>query len=153
MRLAAKMRPSKRSPRRLPIASRQVSAVKPSRSKIPVSSAEIEAFPCRKSRRVYSISLIGHGNRLAKFVSRRKQPSPTLNDLEIGPPLSNFGIKPQEHMQVIVHHREPTDGHGEDFRKFLEPVFEPLPPVVVYFSEQVSEKTSSSVDFAAPHST
>ena len=56
-------------------------------------------------------------------------------------------------MQVIVHHREPTDGHGEDFRKFLEPVFEPLPPVVVSFSEQVSEKTSSSVDFAAPHST
>ena len=127
MRLAAKMRPSKRSPRRLPIASRQVSAVKPSRSKIPVSSAEIEAFPCRKSWPVYSTSLIGHGNWLAKFVSSRKQPSPTLNDLEIGPPLSNFGIKPQEHMQVIVHHRKPTDGHGEDFRKFLEPVFEPLP--------------------------
>jgi hypothetical protein len=37
---------------------------------------------------------------------------------------------------VIVHHREPTDGHGEDFRKFLEPVFESLPPVVVSFSEQ-----------------
>jgi hypothetical protein len=117
MRLAAKMRPSKRSPRSLPIASRQLSAVKPSRSKIPASSAEIEAFPCRKSRPVHSTSLIGHGNRLAKFVSRRKQPSPTLNDLEIGPPLSNFGIKPQEHMQVIVHNREPTDGHGEDFRK------------------------------------
>ena len=27
---------------------------------------------------------------------------------------------------MIVHHREPTDGHGEDFRRFLEPVFEPL---------------------------
>jgi hypothetical protein len=25
-----------------------------------------------------------------------------------------------------VHHRKPTDGRGEDFRKFLEPVFEPL---------------------------
>ena len=23
-------------------------------------------------------------------------------------------FKPQEHMQVIVHHREPTDGQGED---------------------------------------
>jgi hypothetical protein len=49
---------------------------------------------------------------------------------------SKLGIKPHEHMQVIVHHREPTDGHGEDFRKFLEPVFEPLPPVVVSCSEQ-----------------
>ena len=39
-------------------------------------------------------------------------------------------------MQVIVHHREPTDGHGEDFRQFLEPVFEQLPSVVVSFSEQ-----------------
>jgi hypothetical protein len=56
-------------------------------------------------------------------------------------------------MQVIVHHREPTDGHGEDFRKFLEPVLEPLRLAVVSFSEQVSEKTLSSVDFAAPHST
>ena len=37
---------------------------------------------------------------------------------------------------MIVHHREPTDGHGEDFGKFLEPVFEPLLPVVVSFSEQ-----------------
>ena len=33
-------------------------------------------------------------------------------------------------MEVIVHHREPTDGHGEDFRRFLEPVFEPLLPAV-----------------------
>jgi hypothetical protein len=54
MRLAAKMRPSKRSPRRLPIASRQLSAVKPSRSKIPASSAEIqpislERSPCESS--------------------------------------------------------------------------------------------------------
>jgi hypothetical protein len=56
-------------------------------------------------------------------------------------------------MQVIVHHREPTDGHGEDFRKFLEPALEPILPAVVSFSEQVSEKTLSSVDFAAPHST
>jgi hypothetical protein len=39
-------------------------------------------------------------------------------------------------MQVIVHHREPTDGHGEDFRKFLEPVFEPILPAVVSFPEQ-----------------
>jgi hypothetical protein len=56
-------------------------------------------------------------------------------------------------LQAIVHNREPTDGHGEDFRKFLEPVFELLPPVVVSFPEQVSEKPLSSVDFAAPHST
>jgi hypothetical protein len=56
-------------------------------------------------------------------------------------------------MQVIVHNRKPADGHGEDFRKFLEPVFEPLLPAVISFSEQVSEKTLSSVDFAAPHST
>ena len=124
MRLAAKMRPSKRSPRRLPIASRQVSAVKPSRSKIPASSAEIEAFPCRKSRPVYSTSLIGHGNRLAKFVSRRKQPSPTLNDLEIGPPLSNFGIKPQEHMQGAPGESRGANGVSSffRFRHLLQPL-------------------------------
>jgi hypothetical protein len=39
-------------------------------------------------------------------------------------------------MQVIVHHREPTDRHDEDFRKFLKPVFEPILQAVVSFSEQ-----------------
>ena len=29
-------------------------------------------------------------------------------------------------MQVIIHHREPADGHGEDFRKFLESMLDPF---------------------------
>ncbi len=35
-----------------------------------------------------------------------KEPSATLDDVEIGPPLPNFGMKPHEHMQMIVHHRD-----------------------------------------------
>jgi hypothetical protein len=43
---------------------------------------------------------------------------------------------PTSKSKMIVHHRESTDGHGEDFRKFLEPIFEPFVTVVVAFSEQ-----------------
>ena len=96
-RLAAKIRPSKRSPRSLSIPSRYW---------------------------------------LARFVPRRKEPSPALDDLEIGPRLHNFGIKPQQNVQMIVQHRETTDGHGEDLRKFLESAFKPLLAVVVSFAEQ-----------------
>jgi hypothetical protein len=53
-RLAAKKRPTKRSPRSFSIPCCQRWALKPSRSKIPASSSEIEAFPWRKSRPVYS---------------------------------------------------------------------------------------------------
>jgi hypothetical protein len=53
-RLAAKERPTKRSPRSFSIPCCQRRALKPSRSKIPASSFEIEAFPSRKSRPIYS---------------------------------------------------------------------------------------------------
>ena len=48
-RLAAKKRPTKRSPRSCSIPCCQRWALKPSRSKIPASSSEIEAFPWRKA--------------------------------------------------------------------------------------------------------
>jgi hypothetical protein len=38
------------------------------------------------------------GSKLAGLTLDRTQPSPTSDDLEIGPLLRNFGIKPQEHI-------------------------------------------------------
>ena len=37
---------------------------------------------------------------------------------------------------MIVQDRKPRDGHREDFRKFLEPMFDPAFPVVHPFAEQ-----------------
>jgi len=37
---------------------------------------------------------------------------------------------------MIVQDRKPRDGHREDFRKFLEPMFDPAFPVVHPFPEQ-----------------
>ncbi len=37
---------------------------------------------------------------------------------------------------MIVQNRKPRDGHREDFRKFLEPMFDPAFPVVHPFPEQ-----------------
>jgi hypothetical protein len=51
-RLAAKNRPNKRRVRSFSRRAHQISALLPSRSKIPASSAEIVAFPVRKSRPV-----------------------------------------------------------------------------------------------------
>jgi len=39
-------------------------------------------------------------------------------------------------VQMIVQDRKPCDGHREDFRKFLEPMFDPAFPVVHPFPEQ-----------------
>jgi hypothetical protein len=55
-RVDAKKRPSNRSPPSLSIRLCQLWALQFSRSKIPASSAEIEAFPWRKSRPVLSSS-------------------------------------------------------------------------------------------------
>ena len=37
---------------------------------------------------------------------------------------------------MVIHDREPADGHREDFRKFLEPIFDPVLAVVLPFPEQ-----------------
>jgi hypothetical protein len=37
---------------------------------------------------------------------------------------------------MIVQDRKPRDGHREDFRKFLEPMFDPALAVVHPFPEQ-----------------
>ena len=41
-------------------------------------------------------------------------------------------------MQVVIHHREPTDGDREDFRKFLQPMLDPFFAVERAFAEQES---------------
>ena len=38
---------------------------------------------------------------------------------------------------MIVQDRKPRHGHREDFRKFLEPMFDPAFPVVHSFPERV----------------
>jgi hypothetical protein len=37
---------------------------------------------------------------------------------------------------MIVHHRETTDTYREEFRKFLEPVLDPLHAIVISFPHQ-----------------
>jgi hypothetical protein len=35
---------------------------------------------------------------------------PSADDLFIGPAQSDLGIEPHQHIQVVVHDREPADG-------------------------------------------
>ena len=37
---------------------------------------------------------------------------------------------------MIVHDGKPTDGHREDTRKFLQPLFDPFSAVELAFTEQ-----------------
>ena len=85
--------------------------------------------------------VLGNGHRLARLVPRWKEPSPASDDLFIRPRLSDIRVEPQQHVQMIIHHREPTDGHRKDFCKFLEPVFDPLPAVVVSFPQKNARRT------------
>ena len=80
--------------------------------------------------------VLGYRDRLARLVPRRKEPSPAADDFIIRPRSSDFGIKSQQQMQMVIHDRETTDGHGKDTREFLEPVFQPLLAIVVSFTEQ-----------------
>ena len=68
--------------------------------------------------------MLGNGRWLARLVARRKQPSPTSDDFLVRPRLGKIRIKPQQYVQMIIQHRETTDGHREDVSEFLDPVFE-----------------------------
>ena len=50
--------------------------------------------------------------------------------------LGDVRVKPQQHVQMIIHDREPADGDRKDLRKFLEPVLDPFLSVVGPFAEQ-----------------
>jgi hypothetical protein len=79
--------------------------------------------------------LLGKGNRLSGLIPRRKKPAPASDDLIVRPGSSDCGIEPQEHVQVIVHQRKTTEGHGKDFPEFLEAVLEPLLAVALFFAQ------------------
>jgi hypothetical protein len=80
-RLAAKNRPNNRPVRSFSSRTRQLSALLPSRSKIPASSAEIAIFPLRKSRPVHL------------FRRRRRHTSqPRVAQRTLGAPSSRFSI-------------------------------------------------------------
>ena len=48
---------------------------------------------------------------------------------------------------MIIQHREPADGDGEDFCKFLEPAFDPLLTVPGRFAQEqcAAHATSDAV--------
>jgi len=42
---------------------------------------------------------------------------------------------------TIIHQRETTDGHREDLREFLEPVFDPFLAVLLALAQQDRRRT------------
>ena len=83
---------------------------------------------CRHPRGVLEPILnpiFGNRQRLSGLVARRKEPSPAPHDLLVRPTLGDLRVKPQQQVQVIRHHREPADGHGEDLGKLFDPIFNP----------------------------
>ena len=64
------------------------------------------------------------GQRWKRHVRRGLCP-PASDDFLIGPSLGDVGIESHEDVQVVIHDGEPTDGHGEDIRKFFEPPLDP----------------------------
>jgi hypothetical protein len=50
--------------------------------------------------------------------------------------LSDFRIKSLQQVQMVIHDRETTDGHGRNTRELLEPFLEPLFAVVDSFTQQ-----------------
>jgi hypothetical protein len=68
---------------------------------------------------------VGDRQRLSGLVAGREEPPPAADNLFVGPGLGRIRVQPHQQVQVIIHHAEPTDGKGEDVRKFLEPMFDP----------------------------
>jgi AAA domain len=62
------------------------------------------------------------------------------------PGLSDFRIKSQQQVQMVIHDREATDGHGKNTRELLEPVLQPLFAVVVSCTQQ--ERTANTARYA-----
>jgi hypothetical protein len=57
------------------------------------------------------------------------------------------GVEAYEHVQVVIHDREPGDGDREDIRKFLQSRFDPLFAVERSFGEKewAADATSDAV--------
>jgi hypothetical protein len=78
---------------------------------------------------------------LSRLVAWRKEASPASHDVLIRPAPGHLRIQPHQQVQLVVQDRKPRDGHREDFRKFLEPMFDPAFPVVHPFPEQKARRT------------
>ena len=74
--------------------------------------------------------LVRHRQRPPHLVPRRKQPPPPPHHVFVRPAPGDVGVEPHQHMEVIIHHREPADRHRKDFRKFLQPALDPYLAVV-----------------------
>ncbi len=53
---------------------------------------------------------------------------------------------------MIIEHRKPTDGHGENFCKFLEPAFDPFLTVPGRFAQEQCPATAAASDAVIPAS-
>src|ERR1017187_4341155 len=58
--------------------------------------------------------VVGNRQRLSRIVAWRKKPSPVSHDVVIRPAFSDVGVETHEHMQMVIHHREPADRCGRD---------------------------------------
>src|SRR5208282_1303598 len=65
---------------------------------------------------------LGH---LSRLVAWRKEASPASHDVLIRPAPGHVRIQPHQQVQMIVQDRKPRDRHREDFRKFLDTMFDP----------------------------
>jgi hypothetical protein len=70
------------------------------------------------------------------LIARWKQPSPTSHDLLVRPTIGELRVEPKQHVEMIIHHREPADGDCEDLCQFFEPVLDPTWTVVWPFAQQ-----------------
>jgi len=82
--------------------------------------------------------LVRNGYHLSRFVTWRKEVSPASHDALIRPAPGHVRIEPHQQVQKIVQDRKPGDGHREDFRKFLKPMFDPGFSVLHPFADQES---------------
>jgi hypothetical protein len=63
---------------------------------------------------------------LPRLVARRKELTPAPHDVLVGSALGDIRGKSQQQVQMIIHHVKPADADCEDFREFLDPIFDPL---------------------------
>ena len=79
---------------------------------------------------------LGNWQGLPGFIAGRKKASPAADDFFIRPRCGDVGVEAHEHVQMVVHDREPADGDREDIRKFLQSKFDPFFAVKRSFGEQ-----------------
>ncbi|MDR3635979.1 MAG: hypothetical protein P4L84_19410 [Isosphaeraceae bacterium] len=61
---------------------------------------------------------------LPRHVARREQPPPPAHHLLVRPASPHVRIEPDQHVQVVIQHCEPTHRNREDLGRFLQPILE-----------------------------